>query len=282
MNDMVRPPAGATPAVDLDAYFARIGYSGNATPTLDTLRALHALHPAAIVFEALDVQLGRGVDLTPAAVDAKLLGGGRGGYCFEQNGLLKRVLTALGFEVESLMARILWMVPPDAPPPPRAHLALRVTIDGEPWLADVGFGGCVPTAPLLLSSIEPQTTAHESFRFVPTADGALLQAQRHDVWLPLYEVVSAPQVDSEFEMMNWYTATHAASPFKRFQMAARATPQARYALRDNRLTVRTPDGKTEQRILNADEIEQAMREVFGLDVQPDWRAVIERAAAVKP
>lgn len=264
--------------VDLDAYFARIGYRGNAAPTLATLRALHELHPAAIVFEALDVQLGRGIDLAPAAVDAKLIGGGRGGYCFEQNGLFKRVLTALGFTVESLMARIAWMVPPEAPLPPRAHLALRVTIDGTPWLADVGFGGCVPTAPLLLASVEPQATAHESFRFVATNDGALLQARRNDVWLPLYEVMHAAQADSDFEMMNWYTATHPASPFKRFLMAARATPQARYALRDNRLTVRTPDGTTEQRVLDADGIEAALRDVFGLDVLPDWRAVIERAA----
>lgn len=264
--------------VDLDAYFARIGYRGSAAPTLATLRALHELHPAAIVFEALDIQLGRGIDLAPAAVDAKLIGGGRGGYCFEQNSLFKRVLTALGFEVESLMARIAWMVPPDAPLPPRTHLALRVTIDGEPWLADVGFGGCVPTAPLQLASVEPQATAHETFRFVATSDGALLQARRNDVWLPLYEVMHAAQADSEFEVMNWYKATHPASPFKRFLMAARATPQARYALRDNRLTVRTPDGKTEQRVLDADGIEAALREVFGLDVQPDWRAAIERAA----
>ena len=64
---------------DLDAYFARIGYDGPRTPSLDVLRALHALHPAAIPFEAIDCLLDRGVDISPAAVDAKLIHRRRGG-----------------------------------------------------------------------------------------------------------------------------------------------------------------------------------------------------------
>ncbi|MFP5307569.1 MAG: arylamine N-acetyltransferase, partial [Gammaproteobacteria bacterium] len=43
--------AAVTAPVDLDAYCTRIGYDGPRTPTLATLRALHQLHPAAIVFE---------------------------------------------------------------------------------------------------------------------------------------------------------------------------------------------------------------------------------------
>lgn len=66
--------------VELDAYFARIGYDGPREPTLDTLRALQRLHPAAIPFEAIDDMLGRGISLDAAAVDAKLIAGRRGGY----------------------------------------------------------------------------------------------------------------------------------------------------------------------------------------------------------
>ena len=60
------------PEVDLDAYFARIGYRGPWAPTIETLRALHELHPAAIAFEAIDVLLGRAIDLSPSMADAKL------------------------------------------------------------------------------------------------------------------------------------------------------------------------------------------------------------------
>src|SRR5690606_5219644 len=122
-----------SPAVDLRAYCARIGYSEPLTPTLETLAALQELHPAAIPFEAIDVLLDRGVDLAPAAVDAKLLGARRGGYCYEHTGRFKRVLEAIGFEVEGLIARVNWMAPRDAPLRPPSHMTLRVTIDGEAW-----------------------------------------------------------------------------------------------------------------------------------------------------
>jgi len=261
--------------VDLDAYFARIGYRGPRTPTLATLRALHELHPAAIAFEAMDVLLGRGIDLDPAAVDAKLIGRKRGGYCHEHNGLFKRVLETLGFEVENLIARVVWMVPPGTPLP-RGHAALRVMVEDEPWLADVGFGGCVPTAPLRLATREPQATQHECFRLVPSSDGYMLEALRGDTWLPMYDLVDKPQLDADLVMMNWFTSTHPGSPFRRFLMAARTAPEARYGLRDNRLTVRTADGHTEHRALNADEIEQVLKGIFGLPVDPSWRPVIER------
>lgn len=265
------------PLVDLDAYFTRIGYHGPATPTLATLRALHALHPAAIPFEAIDVQLGRGIDLRPAAVDAKLLSGGRGGYCHEHNSLFKRALRTIGFDVENLVARVMWMMPPNIAVP-RGHAALRVTVEGEHYLADVGFGGCVPTAPLRFSTSEPQATGHERFRLVASGDGYVLEAQRDETWLPLYELMDKPQIDADLAVMNWFTSTHPDSPFRRFLMAARTTPEARYGLRDNRLTVRTPDGRTEHKVLDADEIERALRDIFGLAVEKDWHTVIEKAA----
>ena len=142
--------------IDLDAYLARIGYDGPRTVELSTLRALHALHPAAIPFEAIDVLLDRGVDLAPQAVDAKLIHGRRGGYCFEQNSLFARVLTALGFQVEGLAARVRWNMAPDAPAQPRTHMVNRVEIDGVSWLADVGFGGCVLPAPLRMDTTDAQ------------------------------------------------------------------------------------------------------------------------------
>jgi N-hydroxyarylamine O-acetyltransferase len=90
------------------------------------LRAIHQKHPDAIVFENIDVLLGKAISLDPADVDAKLIAAGRGGYCYEQNGLFKRVLTALGFEVTGLMARVLWMAPDrPAAAPALAHGAGR-------------------------------------------------------------------------------------------------------------------------------------------------------------
>jgi N-hydroxyarylamine O-acetyltransferase len=267
------------PQVDLDAYCARIGYRGPRTPTLDTLRALHALHPASIVFEAIDVLLDRGVDLSHAAVDTKLIGSRRGGYCYEHGSLFARVLTAIGFEVEMLVGCVHWMKPPGDPPRPRTHKALRVVIDDEPWLADVGFGGAVSSAPLRMDFAEQQPTAHEPFRVIPFGDGLLVQSLHDGRWQSLYELSQEPQLLADYEVPNWFTATHPSSHFRQRLIVSRTTPEARHTLLNGRLTVRRPGGKVERQVLDADRIERALQEVFDLPVEAGWRPIIERAAA---
>lgn len=274
----------AAPSVDLDAYFARIGYDGPREPTLAVLRIITQKHPDAIPFENLDVLLGRGVSLDPADIDAKLITAGRGGYCFEQNGLLKRALIALGFEVQSLMARVWWMKPADAPTRARSHMVLSVTIDDEAWLVDNGFGGCVLTAPLRLMSDAVQSTPNGAFRIeavAPEMGGErLVLADLSGTWAPLYQVAMGPWLDVDYEPANYFTYTHPSSHFTWSMTVGRTTPTARYALKNNRLTHRDATGQlVEQRDLSVDELEATLRDLIGLPVQADWRPVLEKVVA---
>lgn len=269
----------AAALVDLDAYCARIGYHGPRIPSLEVLQALNELHPASIAFENIDVLLGRGVDIAPVAVDAKLINRRRGGYCFEHNSLFKRVLIAMGFEVEALLARVVWMAPQDSPPRPRTHMALRVGVAGRAWLVDVGFGGCVPTAPLALDSTEPQSTQHEAFRIRPQGTGKVLEAYLDEAWAPLYEFTLEPQLDVDYELPNWYTSTHPSSHFLHDLSVARTTPEARYTLSNARLTIRKSRGEPERRLLTADELERTLADTFGLPVESDWQPMLARAVS---
>ncbi|AQA00897.1 arylamine N-acetyltransferase [Sphingopyxis sp. QXT-31] len=269
------------PLVDLSAYLARIGYDGPLAPTLEVLTALQAAHIAAIPFEAIDVLVGEGVDLDPTAIDAKLIGARRGGYCFEQNGLFLRVLDAIGFEVAGLIARVRWMLPDDAPPTPRTHQLTRVTIGGTAWLVDVGFGSAVPAAPLRLGALGAQPTAHEPCRVVDTGGGWRVEADIEGSWMTLYDVDPAPAAPIDYEVGNWYTSQHPASHFRHQLIAARTTADLRLALRNNRLTIRSRGAPAEQRYLGADEIEAVLASTFGLAVSPHWRRAIERAAVME-
>jgi N-hydroxyarylamine O-acetyltransferase len=102
-------------SIDLDAYFQRIGYTGERTPTLATLQAIHLRHATAIPFENLTPLLHQPVRLDFASLQHKLVQSGRGGYCFEQNLLLLAVLRVLGFQVTGLAAR--------------GHMLLRVELE---------------------------------------------------------------------------------------------------------------------------------------------------------
>jgi N-hydroxyarylamine O-acetyltransferase len=263
----------------LDAYCARIGYAGPRTPTLDTLRALQQLHPAAIPFEALDVLMDLGISLDPRDIDAKLIERGRGGYCFEQNQLLQRVLLAMGFAVEPLIAQVRWQSGAEAESRPRSHMVLRVTLDGERWLCDAGFGGCVPTAPIRFDSTDPQPTPHERLRLTPVGNEHLLEAELGGEWHSVYLISPAPCRAGDYAMANYFTATFPQSHFRHDLIVARTTPEARYGLLRNRLTIRTPDGRSERRYLTADDLERALNEIFLLPVQAAWRPVLEKAAA---
>ena len=87
---MTAAPAGT---FDLDAYLRRIDYRGAREPTLPALQALHLAHATHIPFENLDILLGRSIRLDLASLQAKLVAGGRGGYCFEQNTLFTAALS---------------------------------------------------------------------------------------------------------------------------------------------------------------------------------------------
>lgn len=187
--------------VDLPSYLRRIGHDGPVAPTLDTLRALHARHPAAIAFESLDPFLGRPVSIDPATVRTKLVGGARGGYCHEHNLLFHDVLAAIGFRVTALGARVAWMA--QGRINPRTHRLTLVDLPEGRFLADVGFGGQTPTAPLRLVPGEVQPTPHGTYRVVADPEGFALEMRiARDRWEPLYRFSTTPQPHADFEVAN--------------------------------------------------------------------------------
>jgi len=279
MPESAGAPSGKD-AINLDRYLARIGYRGTPRADLDTLRTLAELHPAAIPFEAVDVFLQRPVDLSLGAIQAKLIDGGRGGYCFEQNGLFKHVLGALGFAVEGLIARVFWMRPQEAPPLPLTHMAVRVTLGAERWLADVGFGSCIAGAPLRFDPAGAvQPTRHESFRLTPKGAWTLLEAQLPDGWHPLYLLSPEPALDSDYVAANWYTSTHPESGFRQELRVAVTTPAKRTSLLNNRLTVRHCGGSVERRVLSEPQLADALVSTFGLRLDPESAARTAALAA---
>jgi N-hydroxyarylamine O-acetyltransferase len=250
--------------IDLDAYFRRIGFAGVASPDRATLDALHRLHPQAIAFENLDPLLGVRVRLDPAALESKLVRSGRGGYCYEQNLLFMHVLRALGFSVHGLGARVLWGAAQDAVPA-RAHMLLCVDLDGSRHIADVGFGGTTPTAPLCLDVDGAQRTAHEPFRLVRAGDELVLQAGLGPDWRSLYRFDLQEQFLPDYEIVNWYQCTSPDSYFTRNLVAARPVEGARYALRNAELSVHHLDGRNERRVLRtAAELHDTLSGTFGL------------------
>lgn len=236
--------------MQLDSYFARIGYGGSTAPTLDTLNALIFAHVTTIPFENLDVLLGRGISLDDAAVDAKLLAQGRGGYCFEQNTLFLRVLTQLGFQVTPLSARVRLQRPRDFTPP-RTHVFCRVELDGASWVADVGVGGLSPTSAFRLDTEAEQATPHEPRRVVKEDGRFFHQVKLAGAWADVCEFTGEVMPPIDREVANWFTSAHPQSHFRNRLLAARARPNgARVTLLNRELTLRDHEGRATSSVLD--------------------------------
>lgn len=234
--------------VNLDGYFQRIGYSGDTSPTLKTLQAIHLLHATTIAFENLSPLLKHPVLLDLNSLEKKLIHERRGGYCFEQNLLLRSVLTALGFRVKNLAARVLWNFPENTITP-RSHMLLHVEIEGKAYIADVGFGGITLTAPLSLTPDIEQKTPHEPFRLITTHQTYTLQVKLGQTWKSLYQFDLQEQYLPDYEVSNWFVSTHPNSRFVNGLMAARPDHDRRYALLNNHLTTHYLDGRSDRQIL---------------------------------
>ena len=249
--------SAAPNSIDLDAYFRRIGLKGGAAADFPTLQAIHFGHVAAIPFENLSPLLGEPVRLDAASLQEKMVRGGRGGWCFEHNLLLAHVLRALGFELQTLAARVRWNVAPGVATP-RSHCLLLVTIAGESYIADAGFGGLTLTAPLALREGE-QSTPHEPHRLVREGDTYALEAKIAGDWQRLYVFDLVPALQADYEVSNWYLGNHPESQFVKGLVAARADVDRRHALRNTRYSIHYRDGHTERRMLESvDEMKRVL------------------------
>jgi N-hydroxyarylamine O-acetyltransferase len=269
--------------LQLPAYFARIGYSGAAEPSLSTLTALHTAHAQSIAFENLNPLLGWPVPLDPAALERKLVEQGRGGYCFEQNGLFGHVLRALGFSVTPLAARVLWGQA-DTAETARTHMLLRVAVEGRDYLADVGFGGVIMTEPLLFEPELLQRTAREPFRLRPLGTGLKLEVELAGQWRTMYRFDFEPALPPDYEVSNYWVSTHPDSHFVRNLMVARPVGAFRYALFNNELSEYGPAGLKRRSLGSGRELREVLIDVFGLRLPdaPELAHKLDEIAARAP
>ena len=195
-----------------DAWLVRISYGGPLAPTLETLRGLVFAQAHAIAYESLDIMLGRVPKLGVAELQRKMIDHQRGGYCFELNMLFRAGLRSLGYRVTSLQGRVVRGMAIDAPRP-AIHMLLQVDLPQGPYLADVGFGNLAPTAPLVLAPHVEQPTPHGLMRFIEVNGELTLQQLLGQRWEHIYRVIPYPRYDAEYEVANWYTATHPDAPY---------------------------------------------------------------------
>jgi N-hydroxyarylamine O-acetyltransferase len=248
-------------ALNLDVYLGRIGYSGRLQPDPAVLEAIHLAHATHIPFENLDILLKRPIRLDLESLQAKLVTGGRGGYCFEQNLLFSAALQRLGFSVRQLAARVIY---PSGRKLPRIHMLLLVDVEDATWLADVGFGREGLLLPLPFGDGQEARQFAWTYRAVEAGGEWVLQTSRSGSWMNLYSFSLEPCLAVDFEPANLYTSTHPDSRFVRTLTVQLPTPEVRYTLRNRELVLDRGETVTRRVLADDDELLAVLAETFGL------------------
>ncbi len=275
--------------LDLEAYLRRIGLSGR-----PSIAEVHRAHVTTIPFENLDPHRGIPASLAPEDLERKLVRERRGGYCFEQNMLLKGALEALGAEVDVFLARVRVGAPPGTIRP-RSHLVLRVRAGGESWHADVGFGLGSPLEPLPFGPGDAHEQSGWRFRVVQDEKELVLQTASADpgadgAWSDVYGFLPDPVPLIDVEVSNWWVATHPRSPFvTNLMLGSQTVDGTRLSLREwdgLQLIRQTPAGTSAEPLVR-EQIPGVLAEHFGLEgfaLDDQGRVTLadERSAAPPP
>jgi N-hydroxyarylamine O-acetyltransferase len=252
--------------IDLTGYFERIGFSGSIAPTLETLSTLVELHAAAIPFENLSPLLGEPVRLERLNLQQKLVFDKRGGYCLEQNLLFHWALETLGYEnVDVLSARVI--AGADNPDDPHTHILLSVPLGANTYIADVGFGGNSPTAPIRLRADTEQETPHGLYRVTGGDPEWRLEVKVGEEWRGLYVFETTARGPDDLQAIN--DRVSGGGRFTENVYTARALKGKRLHLSNLTLRTHVVGGETETTTLStAAEIRDTLSGLFGIALPP--------------
>jgi N-hydroxyarylamine O-acetyltransferase len=260
----------------LAAYLARIGFTGTPRPDLATLTAVHRAHVDTIAWECIDCFIGRPTGRDPQAAFDKIVTGGRGGWCYEMNGLFAWMLEAMGFSLTRLAAGVMRDRMGDGAI--GNHLTLIVHLDRD-HIADVGLGaGLVEPVPFAAGTYEQRGIA---FAIEDLGDGWWRFHNQPDVLPPTFDFSPAVRDEALLEGACQWLQSDPASPFRQHVVVQRYDGAVLKSLVDAGFAGKGPGAAAPRAIADAADYAATMRREYGLD-PADAAAIWARIGELAP
>ncbi len=218
----------------ISRFFQRIGMAPDTAieNTVEFIGMVQSSCVTHLAYENLDILENKPLLLTPEALYDKIVIRGRGGYCFELNGLLTGMLKEMGFNVSERFARFLRG---ESEIPMRRHRVTIVHMEDGDYLCDIGVGQIAPRYPLKIEEGNVQQQNGETYRFTKDSRlGWILWDMHHDRWREYICFNDDEVYDVDFIQPSFYCEKHPDSPFNKTYMLAIKTAEGR----------RTIDGRT--------------------------------------
>lgn len=241
-------------------YLDRIQYADPITASLPVLRALQAAHLLHVPFENLDIHRGRPIRLEDSY--EKVVEAGRGGFCYELNGVFYELLTALGFTARLISARVFSSATTFGPE--FDHMAILVTLSEGEYLVDVGFGEFTQ-GPLANQLGLVQTDARGQFVLEQyDATYRVVSKLNGEAREPEYLFTTAARSLHDFEAMCHYHQTSPDSHFTQKRLISLATETGRMTISGNTLKLKQGELVEETTLHDEAEFKSALARYFNV------------------
>ncbi len=244
----------------LDRYLTRVDIEAG-PPSLPLLNQIVRRHLELFPFASVGPQLGDPLPLDPESLFDRIVVRRRGGYCFEQNGLMFELLRRLGFGVTLVLARVLH---DPSPHPPLTHRFTMVDLDHERFLADVGFGA---TCPPFAVRFDPSNPGEGAYRIVEHERGEFhLEFDKAGDYVSLYRFDDVRYGAADCELGHFYSHRHPDAAFVNNLVASRILDGEVRSLRNRELRISGDGGERQIEVTDGTHLHQLLADMFDIDV----------------
>jgi N-hydroxyarylamine O-acetyltransferase len=258
--------------MDAGSYLHRIGIDGKVAPDLQSLRLLQSKHILHVPFENIDIYYGVPIEFSVEAFYKKIVNRGRGGYCYELNGLFHQLLISLGYDARLISAlvtdKISFITEYE-------HMAIVVEAEGTGWLVDVGYGDS-SLMPLKVIPEKIQSDGFNNYRIMDDmiVDGRTrMSLEKYNdklrTFVPLYYFTLDRRTLNDFMIMHEFQEVAPNAHYKKTLICSIATDDGRISIINDRL-IETRNGLKEMRSIGSrEERDRLLRRLFNIDLKSE-------------
>lgn len=250
--------------MDIDHYLKRLQIDIAGKPDYFFLEKLVHQHLINIPFENLSVRKGRTIFLEEDFLYQKIITQGRGGFCYELNGLFGWLLKKLGYHISLVSAEV--YVPSESKYSSSFdHLSLLVHLD-ETYIVDVGFGEAF-RKPILLNrgTVKDVSGIYQVFTPGPNQKHHVIKKQENNAWQPIYRLETIPRKLVEFSDMCHYNSNSPDSQFTQNTICTLANKNGRVTLTEDSLIITRLKEKKSQPVASFDNFKALLLKSFDMD-----------------
>ena len=251
----------------LAAYLSRLDVEAE-EPSVDALARIHRAHVERVPYETFWIHLGERWGIEPTSSMERIARTTRGGYCFQLNGALAGLLTALGYEATLHVAGVHGDAGAAAAMGNHAAVVVHsLPTEANPsgrWYVDAGLGD-VLHEPLPLRAWRG-SDAHASYELAPVSDGVghWRLGARSPGGVAVVTVDARPTAIGAFRARHLFNATSGESSFARTVTAQRRHATGTDVLRGCVLTRRDGTLVSSDTLTSCATWLAALDDVFGM------------------